>query len=60
MTIDADADIGMLPRRLEMIGVIGVNDEVTRTETTLPGFRLAHVAAVQFPVGEPPLGSHRV
>ena len=60
MTIDVDADIETLPTSCEMTGVIGRKVPVTRTDATFPVVLLEHVEPVQFPVGVPPLGSHRM
>jgi hypothetical protein len=59
MTIEVDADITTFPMSCEMTGVIGRKVPVTRTDATLPEALLEQVEPVQFPVGVPPLGSHR-
>ena len=59
MTIEVEADIATFPMSCEITGVIGRKVPVTRTEATLPEALLEQVDPVQFPVGVPPLGSHR-
>ena len=46
-----------LPNRFEMIGVMGVNAAVTRTEITLPGAWNEQLDPVQAPDGGPILAA---
>jgi hypothetical protein len=45
-----------VPKKFEMIGVMGVNEAVTRTEMTLPGAWKEQLDPVQAPVGGVPAG----
>ena len=56
MVMAAEPESVRVPNRAEMMGVIGVNWPVTRTEITLPGAWLEQVLPVHAPEGGVPAG----